>query len=100
MNHRICGADELSVIILSEPKVLGGKIAQKNVNARVHEFRELRKFHMKLQRVPQAAPRFLWVARSNQHVQRLSMSGQEICRNMGADVAGRASQKNRHVFRL
>ena len=47
--------------------------------------------------MPQAAARFLRIARSNQHVQRLCMSREEICRDMGADVAGRAGQKNRHV---
>jgi hypothetical protein len=77
--------------------MLGGEIAQENTDARVHEFRELRKYHVELQGVPQAAPRFLRIARSNQHVQRISLCGEEIRRNMGADVAGRASQKNRHV---
>ena len=100
MNHRIRGADEFSIIVLSEAKMLRGEIAQKNTDARVHEFGELRKLHVKLQSVPQAATRFLRIARSNQHVQRISLCGEEICRNVGADVAGRASQKNRHVYWL
>ena len=36
MNHRIGGADEFAVIVVSEPEMLGGEIAQKNMDARVH----------------------------------------------------------------
>ena len=85
-----------AIIVLAQAEARIGQIAQKNTDARIEKLFEVREIHVELKRAPEAAARFLRVARAHQQIQRIGMIREQIRRDVGADVAGGPGQENGH----
>jgi len=98
MNDRVGRSDKLSVLVLAQAETLLGQLASEYAYARTQGILKPPRIQVELQRVPQTVPRFLRIAGSDEHVQRLGMVRQQVRRNMGTDVTGAASQEDGHCL--
>src|ERR1700735_2280397 len=57
----------------------------------------MREFQVQLQRTPETLARFLIVARSNEQIQRLGITREQVRRGMRANIAGGSGQEDSHV---
>ena len=67
MDHRVSGVDQAIVVFIGESKVRRSQVAAKDSHARLKIFVEPREIQMQLQRLPQTARSFLWVAGRPDH---------------------------------
>src|SRR5579863_1091972 len=98
MNHRVRRLNQPRVLVVSHSEFRARDIAKENADARLKEALELVEVHVQLEGAPQPLPRFLKVARAHKKIERIGMIREQICGNVGADIARRTRQEDRHYF--
>ena len=68
----------------------------KNSDTNSRSLAEFREIQMELQRLPEPLAGFLLIFRAHQKIQRVAVTAQQSGRQIAAEIAGRAGEKNGH----